>query len=262
MRGFFFSSLLLTEETIKKKEEEAKQAQEEEKRARNKEVGCFGHPDRPYMTLVEFNKYDLNNPPGLVSQFWIQHPDITVNMMIHWVISGITVLIPYKWHPSEFIHCNIYHPKKPKPEEKYVYLTMFEYVDMCREWSPKSHHRRYPMLKGKEEDRRYTPIIADVRKSLEKAQSVIEIGKERIYVLNKMVNKLKSKKAHVKEIREMISVWMDAKKTVAVKTHGCQQLKERLQRVEEKVEEEIEMRRNPILNSRSVRKKKAASRNY
>ena len=58
-----------------------------------------------------------------------------------------------------------------------------------------------------------------------------------------MVNKLESKKAHVKETREMISVWMDAKKTVAVETHGCQQLKERLQRVEEKVEEEIEMRR-------------------
>ena len=36
---------------------------------------------------------------------------------------------------------------------------------------------------------------------------------------------------------------MDAKKTVAVEIHGCQQLKERLQLVEEKVEEEVEMRR-------------------
>ena len=53
---------LLTEETKKKKEEE-------EKRARDKEVGCIGHPSNPYLTKEKFNKYDLDNPPGLVSQF-------------------------------------------------------------------------------------------------------------------------------------------------------------------------------------------------
>ena len=72
------------------------------------------------------------------------------------------------------------------------------------------------MLKGKESDRKYTPIIADAKKSLDNAQSEIEVGKERICVLNRMVNNLKSKKAPMKEIREMILVWMNAKKTVVV----------------------------------------------
>ena len=87
---------LLTEKMIQKKEEETKREREEAKLARDKDVECIGHPNKPYMTLIEYNKYDLDNPPGLVSQFWIQHPDVTVNMMIHYVISGQTVLIPYK----------------------------------------------------------------------------------------------------------------------------------------------------------------------
>ena len=99
------------------------------------------------------------------------------------------------------------------------------------------------MLKGKESDRKYTPIIADAKKSLDKAQSEIELGKERICVLNKMVNNLKSKKASMEEITEIIAVWMDTKKTVAVEIREGKRLKERLQLVEEKVEQEVEMRR-------------------
>ena len=47
----------------------------------------------------------------------------------------------------------------------------------------------------------------------------------------------------MEEIREMILVWMDAKKTVAVEIRECKRLKERLQLVEEEVEQEVEMRR-------------------
>ena len=71
------------------------------------------------------------------------------------------------------------------------------------------------MLKGKESDRKYTPIIADAKKSLDKTQSGIELGNERICILSKMANNLKSKKALMEEITEMIAVWMDTKKTVA-----------------------------------------------
>ena len=47
----------------------------------------------------------------------------------------------------------------------------------------------------------------------------------------------------MKEIREMILVLMDAKKTVAVEIRECKHLKERLHLVEEEVEQEVEMRR-------------------
>ena len=153
----------LTAEMLQKEEEETTHAREEAKHTQHKEVECSGHPNNPYMTLQEFNKYDLDNPLGLVSQFWIQHPDIAVNMMIHYVISGYTVLIPYKWHPSAFTHCNVYRPKEAKPEEKYVPLTMFDHIDMCRKWGAKPNQKRYPKLKEKESDRKYTPVIADAR---------------------------------------------------------------------------------------------------
>ena len=184
----------LTAEMLQKEEEEGKRTQ-------HKEVECSGHPNNPYMTLQEFNKYDLDNPPGLVSQFWIQHPDIVVNMMIHYVISGYTILISYKWHPSAFTHCNVYRPKEAKQEEKYVPLTMFDHINMCRKWSAKPNQRRYPKLNGKESDKKYTPVIADSKKSFNNAQSEIEVGKEKICVLDKMVNNLKHKQAPAKEIR-------------------------------------------------------------
>ena len=92
---------------------------------------------------------------------------------------------------------------------------MYDYINMCKEWLAKSDLRRYPRLKGKESNRKYTPIIADAKKSLDKAQSEIELCKERICVLNKMVNNLKSKKASMEEITEIIAVWMDTKKTVS-----------------------------------------------
>ena len=81
------------------------------------------------------------------------------------------------------------------------------------------------MLKEKESDRIYTPVIADAKKSLDNAQSEIEVGKERICVLDRMVNNLKYKKAPMKEIKEMMLVWMDQKKTVAAKIRECQHLK-------------------------------------
>ena len=84
-------------------------------------------------TKRKMMRWDIN-PPGLVSQFWIENPHIALHMMIHYVISGKEVPIPYRWHPSTFTYCNIYQPQVPKPEENYVALTMFDHIDMCREW--------------------------------------------------------------------------------------------------------------------------------
>ena len=200
-------------ENEKKKEEEEEEEEEKcvkEKEKQNKEKNDeVGHPNNAYLTKEEFNKYDLNNPSGLVSQFWIENPHIALHMRIHYVISGKEGPILYHWHPSAFTHCNIYRPQVPKLEANYVALTMFNHIDMCREWIGKPTLRRYPGFKGKEIDRKYTPIIADAKKSLNKAQSEIELGNERIFVLSKMVNSLKHRKAPMTEIKEMIAVWMD-----------------------------------------------------
>ena len=83
---------------------------------------------------------------------------------------------------------------------------MYDHIDMCKEWIAKPGPRRYPGLKGKESDRKCTPIIVDAKQSLDKAQSEIELGNERICVLSKIVNNLKSKKAAMEEITEMIAV--------------------------------------------------------
>mmetsp|Transcript_1407 Transcript_1407/g.1511 ORF Transcript_1407/g.1511 Transcript_1407/m.1511 type:complete len:88 (-) Transcript_1407:15-278(-) len=85
-------------------------------------------------------------------------------MMIHYIVTNKEVQIPYQWHPSAFTHCNIYKPKTPKPEEKYVYPTMFDHVEMCKKWLEKPTTRRHPVGKGigKRKDRNYiTPIIVD-----------------------------------------------------------------------------------------------------
>ena len=67
-----------------KKKKEAKDKRVKEKEKRNKEKNDeVGHPNNPYLMKEEFNKYDLNNPPGLVSQFWIKNPNIALHMMIH-----------------------------------------------------------------------------------------------------------------------------------------------------------------------------------
>lgn len=70
-------------------------------------------------------------------------------MMIHYILTEQEVPIPYRWHPNSFIHCNIYKPKKPKPEENYAVLTMLDHIDMCREWIGKSTPKRYPGFKRK-----------------------------------------------------------------------------------------------------------------
>ena len=68
---------------------------------------------------------------------------------------------------------------------------MYNHIAICREWIAKPNTRRYPGLKEKESDRKYTPIIADAKKSLNKAQAKIELGNKWIFTLNKMVNSLK-----------------------------------------------------------------------
>lgn len=42
-----------------------------------------------YMRLEDFNKWGLVNPPGLVSQFFIKHPTVILEAMIHWILNCI-----------------------------------------------------------------------------------------------------------------------------------------------------------------------------
>mmetsp|Transcript_58673 Transcript_58673/g.65650 ORF Transcript_58673/g.65650 Transcript_58673/m.65650 type:complete len:115 (+) Transcript_58673:193-537(+) len=64
-----------------------------------------------------------------------------------------------------------------------------------------------------------TPIIADAKKSLDKAQSDIEAGTTRVIVLNKMGTNLKQQKEKsMDESKEMIEIWIDAKRTYMI--HG------------------------------------------
>ena len=107
---------IFAENEKKKKEAGKKRIKEKEKRNKEKN-DKVGHPNNPYLTKEEFNKYDLNNQPGLVSQFWIENPNISLHMMIRYEILGKEVFIPYRWRPSVFTHCNIYQPQVPKPKK-------------------------------------------------------------------------------------------------------------------------------------------------
>ena len=57
--------------------------------------------------------------------------------------------------------------------------------------------------------------------------------------MSKMVNSLKHNNAPMDETREMIAVWIDTKKTVAAVIRNSKNLKERLQQVDEEVEQEV-----------------------
>ena len=75
-------------------EKEKKKKEDEEKRVSKINDGV-GHPNNQYMTKKKFNKYNLNKPPGLVSQIWIESPYIVLPMMIHYIITEQEVPIPY-----------------------------------------------------------------------------------------------------------------------------------------------------------------------
>ena len=56
----------------------------------------FETPTKPYMSVKNFNKWDLDNPPGLVSQFWIEHLEVIQAALMHWILNGINIPVLYQ----------------------------------------------------------------------------------------------------------------------------------------------------------------------
>ena len=133
---------------------------------------------------------------------------------------------------------------------------MFDHIDMCREWIKKPTTRRYPGFKVREKDRKHTPIIMDAKKSLDQAQSEIELGNEWVFVLNKKVNRLKYREAPMKEIKKMIDICLAEKRTVTLLIQESKKCTEQLQIVKH----EVEVRRKLLQDKQSVAKKKISSR--
>ena len=114
---------------------------------------------------------------------------------------------------------------------------------MCKEWIAKPTTQRYPGLKEVEKDRKCTPIIADMKSSLNKALFEIKVGNKQVLVLNKTVNSLKYEDKSMSQVKEMINIWMEENRTVVLLIQDSKKLKERLRIVEQKVRKRVELKR-------------------
>ena len=110
---------------------------------------------------------------------------------------------------------NLWKPRKEKPEENYVELTMFNCIYLCNEYISKQVKpiRRFN-TKGEEKYRKY--LIADVKRNLKKVELDIKEGNKEVCVIKKVVGKMKYEKDTNDKIAEMISGLMERKKELAL----------------------------------------------
>jgi hypothetical protein len=121
-----------------------------------------------YMPFHDFKNWDLEHPPKLVSQFWMEHPKVVNEAMKHWIYTNIEVAIPYKWNAVDYVCNNRFKPREAKKGEKYKEMTMLDVVELCEAFiiHPKKRHNN---LKGDEKSVKYSPNIVKARNDLVKA---------------------------------------------------------------------------------------------
>ena len=188
------------------------------------------------MTKAQFDKWDRKNPPGLVSQFWIEHPKVAMWHMISWILEGTIVEIPYRWIPEGFYVPYKFPPKKPSAEEKYIDLTMFDHIDKCFHYiNNTTNKKRWNERKGDEKYIKYPKHIADTKDDIIKIEQDIDKGCEIVHVIEKQVAMMKHKKVETAEaIDDMISMLLDSKRELAMLQ---QKKKEKTKRLIEQFEQ-------------------------
>ena len=118
-----------------------------------------------FMPFREFKTWDLENPPKLVNQFWMEHPKVVNEAMKHWIYADVEVAVPYKWNAVDYVCDNRFKPREAKKGEKYKELSMLDVVELCEAFiiHPKKRHNN---LKGDEKSVKYSPNIVKARSDL------------------------------------------------------------------------------------------------
>ena len=123
------------------------------------------------MSFYLFKKWDLEHPPKLVSQFWMEHPKVVVEAMKHWIYADITVPIPYRWNAVDYSCTNMCkEPRKAKKGEHYIEMTMIQVVDLCEAFIRHPRTREHKKFSGDEKYVKYSPIIVKSKSELVAAE--------------------------------------------------------------------------------------------
>ena len=129
---------------------------------------------------------------------------------------------------------NWWPPKQAKPEENYKKLTMFDCLDLCVAYiknKEQSNKKDKYDLKGIEKYRKYTPTIEVARNSLQAVERDIEEAKTNVIAMEKMVAKMKLKKAPMPQLAEMMSALLETKKEHCLLLKEDRRLKVNLEKV-------------------------------
>ena len=116
-----------------------------------------------------------------------------------WGITGEKVAIPYRWNAIGYTGGDYFKaPKRPKKEEKYVELTMFDVIRQCEKYIESDWSDKH---KPGSESAKYPKIIADVKRDLVAVEEEITNAKSNITVIDRRRMVLQSTSS--KTVKEM-----------------------------------------------------------